>query len=218
MIHYRRTDTTGDRMRRALAGLAVGVLLLPGCGGGDSGEDAEQASASPSTLPPTTATETSSEAPPAPTEPPQSPRGNYLAAVGEESRVTLDGVPIIYFTIDSITPDVPCTGDYVQPAENGHFVALQMRVATTTDLPAEVYWSVSPDDFAFVRPDGVTVDNVLTTATFSCIDTGLLFTNDILSPASQYLGTIMLDLPATTGTLIYRPSPAGGALGWEWTF
>jgi hypothetical protein len=54
-------------------------------------------------------------------------------------------------------------------------------------------------------------------STYSCLDDGQEFTSDTLGPGQMYVGAIVLDVPAATGTLVLDPS-WGQSGGWEYGF
>jgi hypothetical protein len=147
-------------------------------------------------------------------------RGNIVKTLGEEGGViSEDGTSLYTFAFDSIAPDVPCTDEYsTYDPENGHLVAVQMRVATAAVNADELgYLTVGAHDFKFIGSDGLTFTNVDTIATYGCISDSLKFPSDQLRPGSQYAGVVLLDLPATSGTLIYQPSSLSEG-GWEISF
>jgi hypothetical protein len=157
---------------------------------------------------------------------PRSPRGHIVKGLGEvgglshpdDTTPTLDEL-VLSFTIDDIRVDAPCPSEYAQPPQNGHFVALDIRASTTETYPADqLVFAMNPADFSLVGPDGVTISNIATAPTYSCIsyDDPSVFPSDMFVPASQYRGTVILDIPSTTGTLIY--TPMGKPNGWEWSF
>ena len=148
-------------------------------------------------------------------------RGNIEVAVGDEGVLeSEDGTALLTFAIDGITPDVPCTEEYADPAENGHLTAVQMRVSTNAVSPDDLsYLAVSSYDFSFIGADGITVSTVDSFATYSCLADSTLFPSDSLRPASQYAGIVLLDLPATSGTLIWSPTTfSSNSAGWEITY
>lgn len=202
--------------RTALVAATVAAgLLLSGCA-----SDKKAESSAELTLPSTTAPAPSSSA--APTTPAKNARGNIVKAMGEEGGFTSSvhpGKDLLTFAVDSITVDPQCTADYTEPAENGHFVALAMRLATSPDMAEEPdlsYFTVNPNDFSFVGADGLTVSNLATMAAYSCVDEGQMLTSNALAPGSQYAGSVVLDVPATSGAVIYHPM--GNPSGWEWSF
>ena len=174
------------------------------------------------TLPITTAPTPppASPSPSGPTSPPTNQRGNIVKALGEEGGIFNEesGEIAMLFTVDKITVGLPCTEPYYNhEPENGHIIGVDMRISTSSDLstvggsPA-----ISSYDFSFVDPDGITQRNLGTIATYSCISTSEQIPTSSLGPGQNYVGSVVLDVPATTGTLIFNPSWSGTANGWEW--
>ncbi len=213
-------------MKTRLICMVSAGLLLTACANTEN----TGTGASGPTLPEITEPTENEEAAPSPTEepadparPPTNDRGNVGLTIGQEFAITstVTGTPVLTFAVDSISP-AQCTPDweeYGSDPVNGNIIAVQMRMATSPDYaqsPAAGYFTLTPYDFAFIGPDGVTVDSVDTPATYGCVDQTQQFTSNPLSPASQYRGTVVLDVPAPNGTLIYRPSPLD--YGFEWEF
>ncbi len=221
--------------RRTLLCLAAG-LALTGCGGNEPNR-----SSAPE-LPETSAAESTeecvgygcspeqdaelnaaeSEANAEPTGPERNDRGNIEKELGEEGGFTdlATGETTVTFAIDKITPNFACTGEFADPPERGHFVAIDLRMATAPapTFDAELYFTVSSYDFKFIGSDGVTVGDLGTYATYGCLADGQEFTTDALAPSQKYMGKIVLDVPEASGTLMYLPSATGGTSGWEWEF
>jgi len=199
-------------LRRALPAVLATASLLPlaACSSGD----AEAQEAAGATLP-----TTASAGPEAsePAGPAKSDRGNVIKQVGEEAYVTLldRDERVVTFSIDAIRVDQPCNSGFADEPVNGHFVGIDVRAATTPNLPADWFIQLSADNFQVIGPDGLTVTDVWGTA-YSCLDTASSFTTDQLGPAQQYAGTVVIDSPVTSGTLVYKVP--GGLTGWEWQF
>ena len=71
-----------------------------------------------------------------------STRGNILKALRQPAEITnIEGKHVANFTINSITPDTPCTGPYPEPAKNSHITVLDVTVQTMPDT------STSPSTF-----------------------------------------------------------------------
>ena len=209
-------------MRNLIAVLGA-VLALSACGTAQQTDGANN-EASPIPLP-SIPSEATTEAPATPEGPPRSPRGAIVKALGEEGGFgdeTQGGKEVITFAVDAISP-AQCTSDwqeYGSPAENGHLIAVSLRMATAPELAQSEmasYFTVSAYDFNFVSPDGVTHTDLGTMATYGCLQESESFTQNPLAPGSAYVGKIVLDLPAPNGILVYRPSVLGGG-GWEWSF
>jgi hypothetical protein len=204
------------------AALFTGLcLLLAGCVNTVPGT-----SESGPTLPSRTeATEVPTESPEgtSPASPSTNARGNIEKAIGQEAGMSWQspGGPSenwLTFSIDAITPGVQCNSDYIQQPENGHFVALQLRMSTGTIPPEVGTFTVSPAEFDFIGPDNITVTEIDTFAAFTCLADADQFTQDPLGSGQQYVGQIVLDVPAPSGVVIYKPYVMGGGGGWEWTF
>jgi len=201
------------------AGLAA-LLLLAGCAEGGQADETE---AGP-TLPSTSSAAPSSSEPAEPTGPVRNERGNVEKALGEEGGISdlATDQPVITFTVDAIGP-AQCTSDYAQYGsgpENGNLVAVNLRFSTAPELAASAlgsYFTVSAYDFRFIGPDGITQSNLGTAASYGCLSQNQQFTQNPLGSGQQYVGSIVLDLPATNGTLVYAPSVIAEG-GWEWQF
>lgn len=156
--------------------------------------------------------------------PERSDRGAIVTALGQEGTLTDLAIDqeVVTFAVDAIGP-AECKADYAEygsPPVNGNLIALDLRVATAPELAQSTwgsYFTISPGDFQFVDSDGITHSELWTAATFSCLADSDKFTSDPLTPGSQYIGKIVLDLPDANGTLIYRPVMVSGG-GWEWSF
>lgn len=191
----------------------VVMLALAGCGG----DGAERDTSGDPTLPATPGAAPSSSAAP---EPERSSRGNLIKTLGQEAGFCSDadctGPLAVTFTIDTITVDPACTSGYPEPAENGHLIAVSLRVATAADMPRDMFAMFSPSEFRVIGPDGLTVSALDALPAFSCLDQSEVFPMEPLGPGQQYAGAVVIDSPTPTGTLVYQPGAA--AAGWEWQF
>ena len=206
--------------RRTLGTCAVvlGVLLSGGCATAVRGQAAPDPAmgpgkaVAPSTEPP------SSSSSSAPAGSGDNERGNIEKQIGEEAGVTgTDGSDLMTFTVDAIQVDYPCSGDYPQPPENGHFVGLSMHITTAPNLPADSFVDINATDFSFIGSDGVTVSNVDTFPAFTCAPDDEQLPSGSLGSGQQYVGTLVLDVPETTGIVQYQPLYLSAG-GWEWRF
>lgn len=154
--------------------------------------------------------------------PKKSPRGNYIKAPGETGSMWTgaDKKTTVVFTINSITVDAPCTTDYAQPAEQGHFVVLDASIESTPELADSSFarFDLSPHSWQFVGANGTTFNGSLASgASYSCMTDNEILPINGVGPAEKVTGKIVLDVPAPTGTLIFKP--LGGSVGgWEWAF
>ncbi|MGR0158581.1 hypothetical protein ACUUMC_01560 [Paenarthrobacter nitroguajacolicus] len=126
----------------------------------------------------------------------------------------------VVFTIHSITVDAPCTGAYAQPAEKGHFVVLDASIETTPELAESSFarFDLSPHSWQFVGENGTTFNGSLASgASYGCMTDSEILPINGVGPAEKVTGKIVLDVPAATGTLVFKP--LGGSVGgWEWSF
>jgi hypothetical protein len=205
--------------RRALGTCAVtlGVLLSAGCAATVRGQAAPDPAMGPgSAVAPTTEPPASSSSSAA--GPSLNGRGNVEKQIGEEAGVDApDGSPALTFTVDAIQVDYPCTGDYPQAPENGHFVGLSMHVTTAPNLPPDSYFDINGFEFSFIGSDGVTVDNIATFPAYTCAPDSDQLPSGELGSGQQYVGTLVLDVPETTGIVQYQPFYLSEG-GWEWHF
>ena len=76
--------------------------------------------------------------------------------------------------------------------------------------------TISDSSLSFIGPDGVTFNGSLGTyAALGCRRDERELPSQ-LGPGQQLAGSILLDVPAPTGTLIV--SDCFGSSGWEWAF
>lgn len=198
--------------------LAVGALLLGGCATTVRGvASAAEGSSSAEEPTPTESGSPTSSSSPAPDDDTNA-RGNVEKQIGEEAGVTgPDGTPAMTFTVQAIQVDPPCTGDYPEPPENGHFVGLTIAVTTAPNLDPDSYIDISATDFSFIGSDGVTFGNVDTFPAFICPADDEQLPSGPLGSGQQYLGTLVLDVPETSGIVQYQPFYLDSG-GWEWSF
>ena len=207
--------------RRALGTcvVALGVLLSSGCATAVRGQAAPDPAMGPGKAVAPTTEPPSSSSSSAPGGSSGNARGNIEKQIGEEAGVTgTDGSDLMTFTVDAIQVDYPCSGDYPEPPENGHFVGLSMHVTTAPNLPADSFVDINASDFSFIGGDGVTVGNVDTFPAFICAPDDEQLPSGPLGSGQQYVGTLVLDVPETTGIVQYQPLYLSQGGGWEWHF
>ncbi len=209
-------------MKRAPA-LALAALTLAACTSpstdrraSNQSTDATATTAATSTvtLPPEPSPTT--EAAPEPTDD-RNARGNREMALKEEGTVTAaDGSELMVLAVDNIRVDPKCNSGFSDPPENGHFIALDLRVSTGPAHEELEYISLSSQDFDYIGPAGVTVTAVDTATSSYCLADDELFPYNFFRPSSQYRGALVLDVPGATGTVVYYPPNSEG--GFEWKF
>lgn len=203
------------RATRTLLGTAA-VLTLAACG-----PVATTAShASGPTLPPT------SSSVPAPTtsaDPSLSPRGTLIKTLGEQAGWgNSPSDLVVAFTVDSIAP-VRCDAPYHSGQPTGTLVGAHVRMSTAASAKLSDLAGIptmNPAQWEFVGPDGITHSGqeIASIATYGCLTDAESFPQSQLAPGSQYVGTLVFDLPAAHGALIYAPGGLNNAHGWEWDF
>ena len=117
--------------------------------------------------------------------------------------------------VNRVVADVPCTAPGKVPPEHGHLVGVKLKVITGAD-PAGKPQSFAPADFQFVGADGTPVTDVATKSGATCLEAADEFPTAPVGADQKVAGTVVLDVPATTGTLAYRP--ASGLTGLLWRF
>ncbi|NOJ60575.1 hypothetical protein [Arthrobacter sp. 260] len=130
-----------------------------------------------------------------------------------------NGEYLVTFVVNDIVVDIPCTEQFAEPPENGHFVALDVSVETSPNmLDSDLIQQFSMSSYTFqaIGPDGVTsnagADSV---ATLFCLEDSLLLPTDI-GPGEKANGLVLLDVASPSGILIYQDFWTGSA--WEYAY
>jgi hypothetical protein len=196
--------------RSALPALSL-VLALSACGFSDAA-DGDTDGTGP------TGTSTSSPAPAPGPEADLNERGNLPVRIGEEVDIRPstdpDATPTLTLTLEEVVVDAICDDESEEPPENGHYIAFRMRASASADFDPRLVTPISDYDFTVLGPDGEALDPV-SEAGQSCFGPPRLIQNMRIGPAYDYEGWMVLDVPVTTGALVYAPE---GANGWEWAF
>lgn len=195
--------------------LVAAALLLAGCTA--SPDTAAAPEATTETTPaasvetaPSAAAETA-----APAEPVISERGNLVKTVGQyfglESTDGSGSAADAYVT--GITVDPTCTGASAQASENGHFVKVDLDITTFAGLnrpmmPNAANWKV-------IAADGTTFNGDVGTVSARLCLNDAEQVPDQVGPGEKVLGSVILDVPTTTGVLIYQDNPEAS---WEWAY
>ena len=198
-------------MRRSVLPALLLALTLSACGFSDVDGDAD-GSAAPSTSSP------APDSAPAP-EVAANERGNIPVQVGDEIVVRPaagpDEPPVLTLAVEEIVVDAVCD-DPEAPPDNGHFIALRM-VATASDAFDPRATTVIADyDMSVLGADGESFDPV-TPAGRACLGEPPLIQNMRIGPGYEYEGWMVLDVPVTSGSLVYAPG-GDGPQRWEWQF
>jgi hypothetical protein len=136
-------------------------------------------------------------------------------ALGQRYDVLAPNGKIAYtIVVNRVVADVPCTAGGSVPAEHGHFVGVKLRVITGAD-PAGKPQAFGPGDFGFVGADGTPVTDVATDSAAACLKATDEFPTAPVGADQKVSGTVVLDVPATTGTLVHRPDSGATSLLWR---
>lgn len=196
--------------KKILAVASLSALMLTGCG-----------SADPATAPDITPISTSASATPSPSastpEGKTSDRGYLVKEVGDIAGMTnAAGDQTVTFVVKKVDRHPKCTSIHAAKPENGNLIGLQIDVQTFKELndpayPGQGFWA-SAASWKFVSKEGITFNGDLgTPSAYNCLPKAQMLPGEI-GPAQKATGWVILDVPATEGTLILD---AGGG-GWEW--
>jgi hypothetical protein len=142
-----------------------------------------------------------------------------VLAIGEELTVFDGGTGAIAFAVavEGVSPDVACADPASPPAENGHLIAVQVRVTTGADLAAIGGPPVvRAADFRFLGPDGVPLAAAGTPGAVACLPDAVPLPPGPVTAGQELTATVVLDVPATTGTVVFAPDFL--AAGAEWAY
>jgi len=122
-------------------------------------------------------------------------------------------------TIESITPVSSCSlfpGSPVTP-QNGYLVHLEIHATTTTADSPQENAGVPFDDtmMHFIAEDGSVHEDVGTATSQACLAHEERFPVLAMGPGGEYSGGLVLDVPASTGSIAF--TDAAGEV-WLWEF
>lgn len=203
----------------AIAALA-GIIALTGCSTStDEPSGGAEAPSVESASPETTAATAAPAETSAPADTPEkSERGNLIKNIGDGASFSNNGVELASFVVNSITADPQCTGQFAMAPENGHFIAVNVSLATTPELANEMFpmFDLNPYNMKIVAENGTTSNaNLATGASYMCLNEVEVLPNSV-GPAENVTGTILLDSEVAAGTLIITTGPMTN--GWEYKF
>lgn len=150
-----------------------------------------------------------------------SPRGNLVKQIGEPAGIIDgNGERLVDFVINSVSPNVQCTEELAEPAENGLFIAVDVSVRTSPAMTAPDALVPSFDMYASlfrtISPEGISSNSDPgTLATLLCLDDAALLPNSI-GPGENARGIVLLDVEHPSGTLIFEDLYTGSS--WEWNY
>ncbi len=186
-------------MKQVLPVIAAG-LLLAGCGGGST--------ATPPKAPPATAAAGSTPLTPVATGPIPVTLGTPFT-VADATGVKQGDV-----TFTAVTVDVKCSTLYgTAKPPKGHYLAISSTISTSPNITFNGLGAPNGYDFSVITPDGFTQSS--NTDENVCLTNEETFSASTLQPNSKYKGTTLLDVPSTSGTLIFRPHFQTTLPGWS---
>ncbi len=149
------------------------------------------------------------------------PSGNLHKELGEPAGLTTATGEGVYFeiTVRDIAVRTSCPGRGVQaPPRHGYFVVVDLQASMSDKVEevvggADVFMPLTADAFAVVAADGTRTTATLTDASWSCFEDDALAA-PFVGPGETTSGSVVLDSPVASGTLVYAP----GGVGWEWDF
>ncbi|WP_206476762.1 hypothetical protein [Microbacterium sp. KRD172] len=148
-----------------------------------------------------------------------STRGNMIKQIGQLAGTGISGDPDTIgsrFVVTDIVLDPVCDSGWSDTPANGHYLALHINVETTPELAQsdnpEVWFS--PYDWQSYDPHGKRLNDPVGNA-WSCMSEAATLPSSV-GPGQSVSGYIVLDVAATTGTVVM--TLGGGPTGWEWDY
>lgn len=206
-------------MKKSLTTLAIvaGLIVLAGCGAVAPPSPAPTVEpAGPSASPADQSGETTSE----PDAPSRSERGNLVKEVGETFGYgPSEAAPfdVAAFRVTNIEAEASCSTEHAEEPRNGHFVRFDIEGETSANLHDAVGGDLflGADSWKVIAENGTTFNgDVASLPAWTCLeDVDMLPVK--IGPAERVAGSVVLDVPTSTGIAILDPFGGGG---WEWTF
>ena len=119
-----------------------------------------------------------------------------------------EGQVLFSITLVRVDAALTCTAPGSLPAENGQLIGLHVEV-----VDGEPATSVDAADFGFLDAAGVLTADVDTDSSAACLEDA--WPSGPPSPGTPVAGTVVLDVPAVTGTVVYRPASWPAGLRWD---
>jgi hypothetical protein len=209
-----RTRTT------AIVGLVLGVisLILSGIISSALATGASSATDAPApTVPPAVGSSSAASDNP---DGATNERGNIVRTVGQGAGLADEsGKQAVSFVVTKITADPKCTGQYPRPAVNGHYLAL--NISAQGYAPLKTLFGSGTFDFnaanwKLIAANGTTFNGDLNSGpALGCLPDAQQLP-DRVGVGEKITGTLILDVPATKGTLVFAPTFADKS--WEWQY
>jgi hypothetical protein len=174
------------------------------------------ADAKPSpTVPPTTSAPNPPAEEPPPFPPPPPPPADTVLALGERyDHLDADGTVDFSITLVSVEADLACTAPGSLPPANGHLIGLKVQLLAPTPVADAEPASIA-EDFRFIGADDVVTADVDTDSSAACVAEADSWPSGRPGPDAPVEGTLVLDVPAVTGTIVFRPESLPTGLRWQ---
>lgn len=197
------------RTRTVTAIVAAGILALTGCSPTDRPVSPPSVSPAGGTATPdATSTPSASASAPA-----KSPRGNLIKQAGDTFGFGENGDQAANFVVSMITVDAPCTSQFADSPEFGHFIRLDIEGETTASLSQDIFMA-SGAWFA-VAENGTTFNgDPWNMAAAGCLNETERLPS-IIGPGERVAGAVLLDVPTAHGVIVLD---LGDGLSWEWAY
>ncbi|WP_289601300.1 hypothetical protein [Arthrobacter sp. zg-Y877] len=196
-------------MKNRLLLAAVPLLLLTGCGG-EPAPAASDPNVPPATSDGSDSTDSGSDGME------RSDRGALIVEVGEPTGYSVDGTQIVDLVVTSIEVDAACTEEGALPPENGHFVVVNMEVATAPELINDKNPYFMPNMFTAIAENGTLMNgSPLSNATYACLAPNMMIPGN-MGPGQRAVGSVVLDVATPTGVLMLDDFADNE--NWEWEY
>ena len=208
--NIRRYSKQMNVLKKSMALLIfLPALAVSACGGSPQSSPAEAVSAAPETATPTpSATPTQSK----------SARGNTISFLGETRNLSLKstGKTVLVYTVKDVVP-VTCDYPVEMKPSNGQVMGVLLDIQTGTaseleDTDLAQGLDINALSFKMIRTDGTTVGTLSTDMIYNCLTDRTQLLPNSIGPAEKVSGMVLLDVPSTSGTLIFEPIRGAGGV------
>jgi hypothetical protein len=144
---------------------------------------------------------------------PSPPAYETLALHQRYEHEAANGTVDFTVTLVRVEADIACTTAGHGAAQNGHLIGLHVEIVDPTPPGKGEPPSISAADFRFVGAGHVVTADVDTDSSASCLENG--WPNGQAAAGAPVAGTLVLDVPAGPGSLLYRPKSWTSGLRWH---
>jgi hypothetical protein len=126
------------------------------------------------------------------------------------------GKTILVYTVKDVVP-VTCDYPVDMKPSNGQVMGVLLDIQTGTaselegtDLAQGL--DINALSFKMIRTDGTSVGTLSTNMIYNCLTDRTQLLPDSIGPAEKVSGMVLLDVPSTSGTLIFEPIQGAGGV------